>query len=144
MITSLSKVKKMKQFKCLTFLLFVFAFTLVTSLVKGQSREIQKEDRYFYYDTSGKKKYISNSKTQKMWTEILELCPDAIKVAQEYNVNIYQNKYYESNKSKSGKTAKIKWRQLKSGSQAASFMYFIQDDSKVSPMDYKDIIELQY
>lgn len=55
---------------------------------------VQREDRY-YRIIDGKKKYISNSKTQKMWTEILTKYPAAISIAEKYNVNIYQNTLYK-------------------------------------------------
>lgn len=75
--------------------LLLLLCTLATTQVIGQQREIKKEDRYYYLDSEGKKKYISNSKTQKMWSEILEKYPQAIDIAEKYNVNIFQNKKYQ-------------------------------------------------
>lgn len=102
----------MKKLLCLSVLFSVLLFMLPTKQVIGQAKEdsatmllkqikgspvIRKEDkvRYYYTDPqTGKKKYVSESKNQHMWTEILMLCPSCISVARKYNVNIYQNKEY--------------------------------------------------
>lgn len=87
--------QKSKLWAILLFSLLVC--TLGITQVNGQQRStLQKEDRYYYVDANGKKKYVSNSKTQKMWTEILEKFPDALAVARKYNVNIYQNTAYHA------------------------------------------------
>lgn len=97
--------------KCLIALsLLLLAFTLVSTQAHAQQREskpaidsaapidesleAETKVRYFYTDKDGKKKYVSNGKTQKMWSMILTKCPQCIDVAEEFNVNIYQNKKY--------------------------------------------------
>lgn len=74
----------------------VALLTLFTTLSYGQ-RKVQKEmqERAYYINDEGKKVYFPNTKTQKMWNEILEECPGCLKVAEKYNVNIYQNMKYE-------------------------------------------------
>jgi hypothetical protein len=57
---------------------------------------LQSENKvvYYYIDEYGKKKYISQGKTQGMWNEILAQCPSCLEVARKYNIKIYQNKWY--------------------------------------------------
>lgn len=83
--------------------LSLLVFTLATTQVHAQQKEskpiagtLQTETkvRQYYIDSEGKKKYVSQGKTQKMWTDILSKCPTCLAVAEEYNVNIYQNKKY--------------------------------------------------
>lgn len=88
----------MKKLTVLLTLILLVTFTLPSSA--QEKREIKTEQRKYYVDKQGKKKYISTSKTQTLWNEILDKCPQCLEQAKKYNVNIWQNDEYEPAKKK--------------------------------------------
>lgn len=87
----------------------IFFVLLVSAKAQSSGMEaeqgVKQETKYYRIDSLGKKKYLTNSKIQRMWNEILHYCPDCINVAQEYNVNIFQNiKYKKASKVDKAKT----------------------------------------
>jgi hypothetical protein len=56
--------------------------------------ETEKVERAYYVDNNGKKKYFPNTKTQQVWDKILNQCPKCLAIAEDNNVNIWQNTKY--------------------------------------------------
>lgn len=76
--------------------IILFIFILISIHVRAQSEvKVESSMKFYRIDSTGKKKYIPNGKTQKMWNEIIEACPDCVSIAEKYNVNISQNNLYK-------------------------------------------------